>query len=151
MTKSIKILSAEVTSEDSAESFGNARTCGRIAANAPGSLAMRLQFGHRIAPVESTSAHQATPPVHESASIRPKDCWLAQLGPLWPGTWAKYTQTARMICTDLAAARSAWLAEAKDHHERTARELTLVWKLLLGHSIRHHSSNPAASVKIPDE
>jgi site-specific recombinase XerD len=70
--------------------------------------------------------------------------WLAEPGPLWPGTWAKYKQTARMIRSDLAAARSAWLAEANDDDERTAREQSsfLMYQDQEGefldfHSLRH--------------
>ncbi len=50
--------------------------------------------------------------------------WLkpkAAKTPLWPGNWAAFS-SAKMIRTDLDAARQAWLDEAKEPKERERRE-----------------------------
>ncbi len=43
---------------------------------------------------------------------------------MWPGKWAWNSEAIDLIRRDLAAARTAWLAEATDPAERAIREAT---------------------------
>jgi len=63
---------------------------------------------------------------------------------VWPGVWAGHNQAAHLIRRDLAAARTAWLAEAADPAERVRREGSdfLAYENAKGefadfHSLRH--------------
>ncbi len=87
-----------------------------------------------------------TVPVHLplAEQLRP---WLATRppdAPLWPGKWAKNHYAADLLRHDLAAARTAWIAEAVAPEDRTTREKSdfLAYEDANGgkadfHSLRH--------------